>query len=338
MSHSLKTWLARLNTPRVPQHLARRFRSLEPEGMSILEEALRHHYFTRPIWGEDVTPEAYLASQAGQKDMQDHLHGRLHVFRQQVIPWLDAAKPLAGASILEIGCGTGSSTVALAEQGAQVTAVDIDAPSLEVARQRCDLYGLKDVVEIQQVNATEVSQRFADRQYDFIIFFACLEHMIHEERMDAMRQTWEMLPSGALWCVIDTPNRLWYFDQHTAHLPFYFWLPDDLAFAYSRFSPRHPFNQSFREPSQDAMLGFLRHGRGVSYHEFDLTMKQAQELHVVSSLSLFLRAQQPLWDWGRRLTRSANYRYEKFLMEVGPSIHPGFYQPSLDLIIRKDDG
>ncbi len=306
--------------------------------MAALEAELKRRYFTRPIWGENVTPDAYLASEPGRKDMADHLHGRLDVFRRQVIPWLDAAAPLAGASILEIGCGTGSSTVALAEQGARVTAVDIDEPSLEVARQRCDLYGLGEAVAIQQANATQVSQRFAGRSFDFIIFFACLEHMTHSERMTAMRQTWEMLSPGALWCVIDTPNRLWYHDQHTAHLPFYFWLPDDLAFAYSRFSPRKPFDRSFRDPNPEAMLSFLRHGRGVSYHEFDLTMKRVETLQVVSSLSLFIRSQQPLWRLGRRLTRSANYRYEKFLMEVGPDIHPGFYQPSLDLIIRKGAG
>ena len=39
----------------------------------------------------------------------------------------------------------------------------------------------------------------------------------------------------------------------------------------------------------------LRHGRGVSFHEFDLTMKNAAELEVVSGLPLWLRRERPVW-------------------------------------------
>ncbi len=334
MKNALKSALKRFSAPQVPRQLAANFRELAPAARAQLETSLREHYFTRPIWGEGITPQAYLDSEAGRKDLAAHIHGRLDVFRQTVIPWLDAAHPLEKATILEIGSGTGSSTIALAEQGAQVFAVDIDEPSLAVAKTRRELYGLENIL-FHRANATEIKNLFAQQRFDFIIFFACLEHMIHDERIQAMRDAWDMLPAGSLWSVVDTPNRLWYFDSHTAHLPFYFWLPDDLAFEYARFSPRQPFNASFHQRDDQAMLRFLRHGRGVSYHEFDLALGDVKELNVVSSLSLFLREQNPLWNLGRRLVRSPNHRFESFLMEVGPDIHPGFYQPSLDLIIRK---
>jgi hypothetical protein len=67
---------------------------------------------------------------------------------------------------------------------------------------------------------------FSDRHFDYIIFYASLEHMTIEERMSAMRATWGMLSDGDLWCVIETPNRLWYHDGHTSLLPFYMWLPE----------------------------------------------------------------------------------------------------------------
>ncbi|HEX5245050.1 MAG TPA: methyltransferase domain-containing protein, partial [Tepidisphaeraceae bacterium] len=72
-------------------------------------------------------------------DLQNHLFRRLEDNRRQVIPWLDAARPLQGAAVLEIGCGTGSATVTLAEQGAQVTAIDIDPRAIAVAERRCQL-------------------------------------------------------------------------------------------------------------------------------------------------------------------------------------------------------
>jgi SAM-dependent methyltransferase len=196
----------------------------------------------------------------------------------------------------------GTSTVALAEQGAQVTAVDLDEPSLCVADDRLGVYGCE--VDLQLLNATEVSRRFAARQFDFIVFVACIEHMLHDERIQAMRSTWEMLAPGGLWCLADTPNRLWRFDLHTSWLPFTTGCPTDLALAYSRYSSREPFASSYATAMPDAatpgaaangaMESFLRHGRGVSYHEFALALGHVETLDVVSSLPIWLRERSPL--------------------------------------------
>lgn len=48
-----------------------------------------------------------------------------------------AGLPLAGASVLEIGCGTGRNTVFLAEAAARVLAIDFSEGMLEKARTRC---------------------------------------------------------------------------------------------------------------------------------------------------------------------------------------------------------
>lgn len=331
LSPELKSRIKSIVLPKAPKRVVENFRQLDSEHTSALVDSLKQHYFTRSIWEGKITTEAYLASAEGQADLQDHLDRRLDNFRHTVIPWLNDAKPLAGATILEIGCGTGSSTVALAEQGAKVVAVDIDAPSLQVARDRMNLYGLE--AEFAIANATEVHQLFSDRKFDFIIFFACLEHLTNEERLISMQATWNMLSEGDLWCVIETPNRLWHFDHHTAFLPFYMWLPDDLAFQYSKYSPREPFCQVYDECTDETMLGFLRSGRGVSFHEFDLAMQKVEDLDVVSSLPMYLRDRAPLWAIGRRFM--PDHRYESLVAAFGPKIHRGFYQPSLDLIICK---
>jgi hypothetical protein len=117
-------------------------------------------------------------------------------------------------------------------------------------------------------------------------------------------------------------------------LPFYQWLPEDLAFLYSQFSPRKNFNSLFREMNSNKKLDFSRWGTGVSFHEFELTMKPANTLNVVSSLPIFLRKKNFLrWTLWKLMTES---RYESFLVKVGPKIHKGFYQQYLDLIIRKN--
>jgi S-adenosylmethionine-dependent methyltransferase len=319
-------------TRKVAAHIASRFSQPSPDGERAILEALHSHYFPRQIWGQvSFSTQEWLATAEGRDDLLDHTTRRLASFRNKVIPWLDSAKPLAGARVLEIGCGTGASTVALAEQGASVTAIDIDEESLRVARTRCEAHNVR--CELQQANGADAAGILQQDKFDFVIFFACLEHMTHPERMQAMQDTWNAIQPGALWCVIETPNRLWFFDDHTARLPFYNWLPDELAFAYSQFSPREPFRSSYRTLAPTSMEGFLRHGRGVSFHEFELTMGKAANLDVISSLPLWWRRRGLLRDLARRYRR--RFRLERTLASFQPDIHLGFFQPYLDLIIRK---
>jgi 2-polyprenyl-3-methyl-5-hydroxy-6-metoxy-1,4-benzoquinol methylase len=305
----------------------------EPDDLTAVEEALKKHYFPRTIWGDvKVTTEEWLATEEGRRDLEDHVHRRLHAFRRQVVPWLDDAKRLSGARVLEVGCGTGASTVALAEQGARVTAVDIDPESLLVAQARCHAYGVE--ATFLETNGSSLHRHLEIADFDFVIFFACLEHMTYAERIDAMRTTWNALRPGALWCSIETPNRLWFFDDHTSRLPFFNWLPDELAFDYSKFSPRAPFSGAYRQRNDESLESFFRHGRGVSYHEFELAMKNASDLDVVSCLKLHDGG---LFGWRnlKRMRKKA-YRFESFIAAQRPDIHRGFFLPYLDLVIRKD--
>lgn len=308
-----------------PRHIRANFRAIDKPKVDSLELSLRDNYFIR-------SPEGYLLTDWGKRDLENHMFRRLDEDRSRIIPWLDAAGPLRGASILEIGCGTGCSTVALAEQGAEVTAVDVDAGSLAVASDRCRAYGLD--VSFAHANATEVHELFAGRHFDHIIFYAALEHMTFEERMSAMRTTWQMLSVGSLWSVIETPNRLWYYDSHTSLLPFHMWLPDELAFEYSRFSPRYNYRELYREYTDEARLHFLRRGRGVSFHEFELTMKPVGALRIKSSLKSV--------NGGGGLMRflkwrfSNEFRYVSLLRRIAPELDEGFLQNHLYLIIEKD--
>ena len=304
---------------KVPAHLESRFRRLTAEAAAELKSRLLQ--FRQEAFGQP--PE-------DDEDLQNHLLRRLEDNRRQVVPWLDAARRLEGASVLEIGCGTGSATVALAEQGARVTAIDIDPRSIAVAEARCRLYDV--AATFLAANAAELSEPLAAERFDFIIFFASLEHMTHDERLAAMTRTWQMLPSGGLWCVVETPNRLWYYDHHTAHLDFFLWLSDELAADYVRFSPRQDVRELVAQAS-DRQLALRRAGRGVSFHEFDLTLGSASELNVVSSMPLFYRQRDPALRLLWRMSR--DYQFEQFLAERCPHLHRGFLQPSLYLLIRK---
>ena len=102
----------------------------------------------------------------------EHQITRLLEDRLQIIPWLNSIRPLFGQSILEMWFGTGSSTVALAEQGANLVGIDLDQCSLSVARARLEAHGLK--AALFNIISCDLSKTFGDTKFDHIIFLHLL--------------------------------------------------------------------------------------------------------------------------------------------------------------------
>jgi S-adenosylmethionine-dependent methyltransferase len=306
--------------------MASRQRPLDEPGRRRIERALRERFYA-------PSARAWLESEEGRRHLHGHVVGRLAHDRRRVVPWLDAARPLEGARVLEIGCGTGSSTVALAEQGAEVVALDLSSEHIAIAEERCAVHGVK--ARFVAANATRAAELLTGECFDFAIFFAALEHMTHEERMIAMGNTWGMLAPGALWVVVETPNRLHFFDDHSSLLPFFHWLPDEVAFDYGTRSPRAAFASFLagKPRTSETLRGLQRFGRAISYHEFELAMAPLAELEVVSSLRTFSRGLRALRRVQRTLTPTG--RHQALLSKLRPDVHPAFFEPWLNLILRR---
>lgn len=254
--------------------------------------------------------------------------GRLARFRCETIPWLNRSRPLEGANIVEVGTGTGASTYALAEQGAKVIGLDLNEEHLAKARLSLNSVGLD--AELRCANATDLDSM--GLQPEWIIFWAVLEHMTIAERIECLQKAWQQLGPGGLMTVIETPNRLWPYDSHTSLLPFYSWLPDDLAFDYSRRSLRKGFGGDTYLDQESQMMDFLRRGRGVSFHEFDLAIGTIPE--VQSCLQIERRRANPLRGIGWWLSAG---RAERGLRGFAPEIDQAWFQPFLYLTFEKPD-
>ena len=305
----------------VPRHLAQRQIQLDEERLQTIAVAIRDRYL--PHQGSDIPGD-----ESQDRELADHLLGRLEIARRGVVPWLDSVGALLGQRILEIGCGTGASTVALAEQGAQVIAVDADEASMGVARIRCEAYELP--VTFHAMNATEILTKLGGTIFDSVVFYASLEHMKLEERLTSLRAAWDLLADGGVLVVVETPNRLWHSDHHTSLLPFFHWLPEELAFLYAKYSPRKNFAELYADYSNEKEREhFVRRGRGVSFHEFVIALGPQKGLNVVSSWSIFRGR------WFRLKLSRADRRYMRLLASLCPGLHEGFLCRDLYLAIRK---
>lgn len=273
----------------------------------------------------------FFESDEGRKTLEDHRINRLRRDRAVVIPWMDSVRSLRSLRVLEIGCGTGSSTVALAERGAVVTGVDLDSNGITIAKKRCELYGTKATFHLQ--NGADFLEAQAAGSFDSIVFYASLEHMTIAERLRSLEHAWRLLPRGGICWVIETPNRLWFWDSHTSLLPFFHWLPDEVATRYARFSPRNSFASQFVTAPDNPELLLARRGRGVSFHEFELAIAPAQRLHVHGSLASFRSPLRRLWL--ALPGRGAKHAYRRFLVQRFPSIDPAFLEENLDFALAK---
>ena len=295
--------------PLIPPRIKAHYRPVSPATHDLLLEA-ESEFSGKPI--------------DALSSIDDLLYGRLREFRSTIIPWIETVFNLEGRGVLEIGAGTGASTVALAEQGARVEALDVQSESVNYARKRLLAYGL--TAEVVVRNGAEIE--YADGSFDVVMFWASLEHMTYRERQESLFRSWRALKPDGYLVVVEVPNRLWYFDNHTSCLPFFHWLPDELATQYARQSPRQRFVKAMgASPSELA-----RSGRGVSYHEFELSIGIEACQRVCSSLGEYL-GRNPIRRAFRACT--SEYRYMRLLGLQDMPRHVGWREQTLNIVIRK---
>lgn len=98
----------------------------------------------------------------------------LHEINPLRTNWIDEKSALAGKVVLDVGCGGGILTEAMAQRGAQVTGIDMGEAPLAVAR----LHQLESGVEVdyQQCTAEDMAERHPGH-FDIVTCMEMLEHV-----------------------------------------------------------------------------------------------------------------------------------------------------------------
>jgi SAM-dependent methyltransferase len=116
-------------------------------------------------------------------------------------PELDARLQATGARVLDLGCGTGWSSIALARAypGLRVDGVDSDEASIAEARRNAAEAGVGDRVRFEVADAATVGER--DGGYDAAFVFEALHDMARP--VEALRAVRGLLGDGGVLVVAD---------------------------------------------------------------------------------------------------------------------------------------
>jgi len=299
----------------------------DQERLDLIKEALLSTYFS-----ERSTD--FIESEWDVDDINANVFVRYNHSLKHIVPWVSKQIDLSNKVVVEIGCGTGSSTAAFAHFVDKIVAYDIDEKSIEAAKKRMDIMELKNA-EFNLVQPESLAKSIINEidEANIFLLFAVLEHMTVEERQETIINCWDLLPEEGLLVIVETPNLLQYFDWHTSVLPFFHFLDSDLCAKYSIKSPRKGFNDDFSGKvfsSVEKDLKMTRWGRGISYHDFELTLGDDYDRYLVSN-----GFEPEILSWFGVNLEEEVLRY--YVSERNLDIPSAFTRSVLNLIFKKEE-
>jgi len=192
--------------------------------------------------------EPWLEHMRWRADFRSWREGRLWQEKRQggtlknLRAFLRAAKDeesLAGRRVLDLGCGMGGLSTALALEGADVSSVDFNRHYCHITRLRGLRYGLA----LAPINAAGEALPFPDAHFDIVMCVDVLEHVRDPEAL--LSEISRCLKPGGL-CQITAINRFAFRDPHY-HARLVNWLPRRAADAYLRLFGHAKDNARFRD-------------------------------------------------------------------------------------------
>jgi ubiquinone/menaquinone biosynthesis C-methylase UbiE len=125
--------------------------------------------------------------------------------------------PLAGDTLLDVGCGTGAVTAALERHGINATGIDVVEEFVRVAQELhpSSVFLVGEAEELP----------FASESFTFVTLASVLEH-VRDWRLTLAEAARVLAPGGVLY--LHTSNRLWPFQAEIRYFPGFGYLPGQL--------------------------------------------------------------------------------------------------------------
>jgi 2-polyprenyl-6-hydroxyphenyl methylase/3-demethylubiquinone-9 3-methyltransferase len=126
----------------------------------------------------------------------------LHQINPLRLNWIQSLVPLAGQKVVDIGCGGGILSDAMARQGAQVLGVDLAVKSLKVAQLHALEAGTQGV-QYREISAEDLASEQAG-QFDVV---TCMEMLEHVPDPASVVEACAKLVKPGGWVFFSTLNR-----------------------------------------------------------------------------------------------------------------------------------
>jgi 2-polyprenyl-3-methyl-5-hydroxy-6-metoxy-1,4-benzoquinol methylase len=150
-------------------------------GRKRMDNAVRQAEFYDVKWSE-----AYLFRDISFAEHLQSIHWHLLFHRH--------LKNVADLRILDIGCGTGWTSLLLAQRGARVTAIDISPRQIEILRRNALHYGLDGQIQALAGDITRMELPAAS--FDLSIGASFLHHLEHPEERAILGEIARLLVPG----------------------------------------------------------------------------------------------------------------------------------------------
>jgi 2-polyprenyl-3-methyl-5-hydroxy-6-metoxy-1,4-benzoquinol methylase len=147
----------------------------DPMDPQAIQSGNRAWWSANPMtydWRGERASERFSEEWFDDADRQFVFGARLFATKEQAFDRIIPYERLAGARVLEIGCGMGLHTELLVKAGAKVTAVDISSTSIAAVRHRLALRKL----QAQVIEADAEALPFDDESFDFVWSWGVIHH------------------------------------------------------------------------------------------------------------------------------------------------------------------
>jgi 2-polyprenyl-3-methyl-5-hydroxy-6-metoxy-1,4-benzoquinol methylase len=249
----------------------------------------RHMHRILMRWKYVDMPEEFLASEQFPIDLAEHTYHRVDRFSRCLVPWIKPVISLNGARVIEVGSGTGSSTLAFAPHVGHIHCFELEENPTKIARERLGFWGLDNVTFEPGLFGPGCDLLVSHPAFDVVLLIAVLEHVHFHEFKAIVGSAFNALRPGGIIVIAETPNRLSFHDSHSSFIDFFQWLPPEVKAEYYQHSPREHFvydvGSCIRAHGADSPeLGekFARWGRGVSFHDFEIVL--GRDVHNMIAL------------------------------------------------------
>ncbi len=156
----------------------------------------------REYWNRRPCNIRHSLKEVGSRDYFDEVEQRKYFVEPHIPGFADFAR-WQGRKVLEIGCGIGTDAINFARAGADYSAVELSATSLDLARKRFETYGLQG--RLIEGNAESLAPLFPGERFDLIYSFGVIHHT--PDPKAAIREILKIIhPNGELRLMLYARN------------------------------------------------------------------------------------------------------------------------------------